>query len=146
MFSIQNKTVSSALNAPLFRILNMQTLERRLRWALERARIKPAELARRARISRGAVSLWMSGGTKSIKGENLSRAAAALAVSPHWLATGEGPRETKATEFHGMAEPSVEYSTQRREHAALISAWDNMPKDVQNSLRSLILTLAKKRT
>lgn len=145
MFSTQNKMASSALNATLFRILNMQTLEGRLRWALERARIKPAELARRARISRGAVSLWLSGDTKSIKGENLSRAAAALEVSPHWLATGEAPRENKAAEFHGVAEPRAEYGIQRREHAALISAWDNLPKDVQNSLRSLILTLAKKR-
>ena len=137
--------MSSALNASLFRILHMQTLEGRLRWALTHARIKPAELARRARISRGAVSLWLSGGTKSIKGENLSRAAAALEVNPHWLAIGEGPRDTKATGFHGVAEPRIEYSAQRHEHAALLSAWDNLPKDVQNSLHSLIVTLAKKR-
>lgn len=144
MFSTQNKCASSTLNTRLFRILNMQTLSERLKQALKRAEMKPAELARRARISRGAVSLWMKGVTKSIEGENLTRAAAALDVNPHWLATGEGQRDIKQFEAPEAHDTRAGYRVPIREHAALISAWEQLPQDVQNNLRALISTLAKK--
>ena len=129
----------------MFRILNMKTLRERLEWALDHAKISQAELARQAHITRGAVSLWFNGTTKTLEGENLTRAAAALKVNPHWLATDEGPRDINSHGMHAVNEPSVEYRSPVREHAALISALEQLPQEVQNNLRALILTLAKKR-
>lgn len=132
------------LNVYMFRILNMQSLKERVAWALKRAGINQAELARRARVGRATVTLWLDGTTKTIEGDNLTRAADALDVNPRWLQTGEGPRDTKLHGTHVLNEPSAEYRSSAREHTALISALEQLPQDVQNNLRALILTLAKK--
>jgi hypothetical protein len=36
------------------------------------------------------VTQWENGETKTLEGENLVKAAAALSVDPLWLATGKG--------------------------------------------------------
>jgi transcriptional regulator with XRE-family HTH domain len=82
--------MSSLINNKMFRLLTMTTLQDRIRQALEVAGIKPIELAKRARVSRATVSLWVNGPTQKLEGENLTRAAAALGVDAHWLATGDG--------------------------------------------------------
>ena len=69
------------------------SLSERIRRAMERKGMRPAELARRVGISRASVSDWMSGKTKSLDGENLLRAAEALSVSPRWLQTGFGKED-----------------------------------------------------
>ena len=145
MFSTQNKQPSSTLNFAAFRILNMKTLRERLEWALGHAKINQAELARQARITRGAVSLWFNGTTKTLEGENLTRAATALDVNPHWLATGEGQRDIKRFEAPEAQDAKAGYHAPIHEHATLISVWEQLPQDVQNNLRALISTLAKKR-
>lgn len=122
----------------------MRTLKERLEWALSHAGINRAELARRVRITRGAVSLWFNGTTKTLEGENLTRTAIALDVNPHWLATGEGPRETKAFTFHEAKDAKSRYRSLPFEHADLIAAWESLPHDVQNNLRALIKSLVKK--
>ncbi|WP_179140838.1 helix-turn-helix domain-containing protein [Chromobacterium haemolyticum] len=68
----------------------MTPLSERIQAALEHAHMDQSELARRTGITSVAVNGWCTGATKSIKGENLLKAAAALKVSPQWLAYGKG--------------------------------------------------------
>lgn len=70
------------------------TLGDRLASALEAAiklgKIRnQSDLADRVGISRASVSDWFTGKTQNIEGPNLTKAAAALGVDAHWLATGE---------------------------------------------------------
>lgn len=51
---------------------------------------------------------WAHGRTQQIKGEPLLRAAAALGVNAHWLATGKGPKSpSEGSTAHTVAEPST---------------------------------------
>lgn len=68
----------------------MTTLQERLKLALETAGINQSTLARRVKLTRGAVSLWFVGSTKGLSGKSLLTAAEAMAVNPLWLATGKG--------------------------------------------------------
>lgn len=75
----------------------MSTLSERVHAALEAADMDQSDLARRIGVSSVAVNNWCTGATKSIKGENLLKAASALKVRPDWLAYGNGPmRATQA--------------------------------------------------
>lgn len=71
----------------------MSTLQHRLKAALAAKGKSQSELARACGITRGAVNQWLTGTTKSLEGANLTNAAKFLDVSPHWLATGQGPME-----------------------------------------------------
>lgn len=52
--------------------------------------LSQAGLARACKIKAPSVSNWLSGATKTLKGENLLNASAYLGVSPQWLSTGKG--------------------------------------------------------
>lgn len=85
----------------------VSTLKDRLRAALDKAmadkRLKnQSELADKVGISRASVSAWFTGETKALEGANLAKAAEALGVTPHWLATGEH-RVQEPTSAYGMA-------------------------------------------
>ncbi|MCX8017659.1 MAG: helix-turn-helix transcriptional regulator [Rhodocyclaceae bacterium] len=77
-------------------LLNM--LAERLRLALEQAGMSQAELARRIGVTPGAVSLWLSGETKTLKASNAVLLAKHLGVNPEWLATGRGQMREHAAE------------------------------------------------
>lgn len=85
-----NKNVSSTVNKEALRLLNMSSLQDRIKLALGHARINASTLAKRAKVSRATVSLWVNGPTQTIEGDNLTRAATVLGVGAHWLSTGEG--------------------------------------------------------
>lgn len=68
----------------------LSTLAERIRERLDALEMSDAELARQAKVKPPSVFAWLSGETKSIKGDNLLRAAAALKVTPEWLAYGIG--------------------------------------------------------
>lgn len=85
-----NKNVSSKVNKEAIRLLNMSSLQDRIKLALGHARINASTLAKRAKVSRATVSLWVNGPTQTIEGDNLTRAATVLGVGAHWLSTGEG--------------------------------------------------------
>lgn len=79
-------------------------LQNRLQSALTKSRLRKAALARRVGVSRSSVSDWFSGKTKALEGQNLTKAAEALGVDPHWLATGQQPQRAKEpTAAYGMA-------------------------------------------
>ena len=63
----------------------METFAERLQQALDKAGFTPAELARRAFISRASISLYLSGDTKQPTHAVLVRIAKALSVDPDWL-------------------------------------------------------------
>lgn len=75
----------------------METLAERLKSALSKADLSQADLARRVGVSRGAVSLWISGSTKELSSDNLLAAARALGVTPEWLASGRQAGSTGAS-------------------------------------------------
>lgn len=89
MFSALDTPASSPLANYLVSMLNM-TLKNRFKIAMDRIGINQSELGRRAKVSRGTVSLWLNGTTKELHGKNLLNAANALQVNPEWLSTGRG--------------------------------------------------------
>jgi transcriptional regulator with XRE-family HTH domain len=62
----------------------------RLRYAMERAGISQAQLARACGVKAPSVHSWLSGKSKFLRGHNLLSAAKVLKVSQTWLATGNG--------------------------------------------------------
>ncbi|KDD50719.1 putative repressor protein C2 [Bordetella bronchiseptica OSU553] len=86
--------MASILNNQAVNLLNMSTLQERLRDALADAQISQSELARRVKVSRGAISLWLTGATKELTADNLLAAAQALGVNPVWLGSGKGPKRS----------------------------------------------------
>lgn len=87
------------------------TLAERVKERMQALGLKNADLARLAGVQPPTSFNWASGKTKAIKGEPLLRAAAALGVTPAWLATGKGPKQqAEASEDvrFSMAEPSVQ--------------------------------------
>jgi phage repressor protein C with HTH and peptisase S24 domain len=63
-------------------------LKDRLLFALERSKRSQAELAQYCNVTQSAVSMWLNGRTKSIRGSNLLSAAEYLRVKPSWLSKG----------------------------------------------------------
>lgn len=62
----------------------MEEFGRRLQKALDRADMKPAELARRTGIGKSSISTYLTNGYKP-KQANVYKMADALGVSPEWL-------------------------------------------------------------
>lgn len=96
----------------------MTTLQERLEAALEMAGITQSELARRVKLSRGAVSLWFVGSTKELTGKNLLATAEALAVNPSWLATGKGEMKLGASSqraIMGSSTATASYSVTKQD-------------------------------
>lgn len=77
------------LIAAPFSLLNV-TLAERVTKSRELAGLSKSDLARAVGVSPSAIAQWENGETKTLEGENLMRAAAALSVDAMWLATGRG--------------------------------------------------------
>lgn len=88
----------------------MSALADRLQECLNDLDIKPAELSRRAKVSKAAVSLWMNGTTKSLEGDNLVKTAAALGVEPRWLQSGLGPKKRAGSSSDTNSVPVLPWS------------------------------------
>lgn len=71
------------------------TLAERVRAARKAAGLNKSDLAREVGLSPSAVTQWENGATQTLEGVNLVRAAAAMRVSPVWLATGKGVMEVR---------------------------------------------------
>ena len=85
----------------------MTTIKDRIKVTLATSGIKKSELARRCGVTPGAVTQWLTGDTKSLKGDTLLKIATALNVSPQWLSTGRGgispPADLEAEETQVLA-------------------------------------------
>lgn len=71
----------------------LNTMADRIRAARVARGMSRPELARRCRVSRGAVSHWELGRTKNLRNETLLKVSAALQVNMKWLLNGEGVRD-----------------------------------------------------
>lgn len=69
--------------------------------------MQQVDLARRVGVKPPSVAGWRTGRTQSLKGETLIKAAAALQVSPDWLATGKGAMQPNA--MSSVQEPAPVY-------------------------------------
>lgn len=67
------------------------TLAERIREAM--GEMSPADLARATKKTPGAVTQWLDGTIKSLKGETASVLQAATGYNSNWLATGKGPKK-----------------------------------------------------
>jgi hypothetical protein len=87
---------------------------------------KPAEIARATDRSKAAVSLWLSGDIKALKGETAALMEAATGYRATWLITGKGPklasdqetpngRAIKASSFDALTGPEKELLTNFRQ-------------------------------
>lgn len=99
---------SSTLNDNNVKIASMKsTLGERIKKSRESAGLTQAQLGSHCDVSRVAVSQWESGDTKSLKVDNLLKAARVLKKSFRWLAEGKGPEDDDASsEFETV--PMVE--------------------------------------
>ena len=90
------------------KIAYMSLLSDRIKLALDEAGLDQSALSRIVGVSTVAVNGWCTGSTKTIKGENLLKAAAALKVTPEWLSSGRGSMRTseKKAEATYPREPS----------------------------------------
>ena len=68
----------------------MTSLSERIKFRLRTLNKTQAGLCRYCKVKAPSVSKWLSGMTKTLKGENLLRAAEFLECDPDWLATGKG--------------------------------------------------------
>lgn len=68
----------------------MNTLPERIDFLLSETHWSPAELARRAGVSRAAVTDWRNGKVKRLTVDVAARIAAACNVDAIWMATGAG--------------------------------------------------------
>ena len=94
----------------------MDTLQKRIRFALKLSKNKPADLAKHIGISESAISQWINGPTKTINSMHLLKVSNFLNVNPQWLASGEGsPFKTRQDKNN-----SYEVSKDEREWLELI--------------------------
>lgn len=88
-FSTLNTMSASQLNS-LAGLISTMTLADRIREAIgDRS---PSDVAAAVKLSRGAVSLWLSGGIKSLKAETASKLEALTGYNATWIATGKGDK------------------------------------------------------
>ena len=88
-----NAQLQGVPNPDLLRLTYMSTLAERMALAMQRSGITQAQLARAAGVKPPSVNNWLSGATKELKGNSAVRAARAMSVSSHWLASGRGPMD-----------------------------------------------------
>ena len=107
----------------------MSSLAERITLAIKQAGVKPAHVAKAAKVSRTTVGDWMHGRTQQIRGATLLLAADFLGVNPAWLGTGKGPmKETAVSKDPDLLE--------------LIGLWDQLTESVQNTISVIARTHA----
>ncbi len=84
----------------------MSTLAERVTERMKALGLNNAALAALCGVKPPTSYNWAHGRTQQIKGEPLLRAAAALGVNAHWLATGKGPKSpTDIATAHAVSDP-----------------------------------------
>lgn len=72
----------------------MSSLSDRIREAM--GKMTQAELARATEVSSATVTLWLSGDTKALKGENALKLERATGYRSNWLISGKGPKRVES--------------------------------------------------
>jgi transcriptional regulator with XRE-family HTH domain len=76
-------------------------LKDRIKAAMQHAGLEKSALAARSRVSKGAVTQWLDGTTKSLKADKAESLATATGVSIKWLVTGVGLMVNPAGQTQG---------------------------------------------
>lgn len=92
---------------PVCSLPSMNTLKERLASAMAGPpKITQQGLATAAGVKQSSVNDWLSGKSKSMRGDNLIAVAKHLKVNPSWLATGKGQREMNVKGDVGDVQPA----------------------------------------
>lgn len=97
--------MASTLNGLAGSIHEMTSLKDRIREAM--GKMSPADLARAAEVSPAAVTFWLDGQTKSIKGETAVLLERATGYRANWLISGKGPKRVESAQ---QSEPPPVYA------------------------------------
>jgi len=105
-------------------IISPMSIQERLADLLAETGKTQTEVARHAKIGRGAISAIVRGRTKHPQPEHLFAIADALGVEPRWLATGRGPRNKDK----GLSQDQREW----------LEMYDQLPPDKRQAARALL--------
>jgi transcriptional regulator with XRE-family HTH domain len=83
----------------------MKTLAERIQHVLDETGISKAELARAAGLTDAAVTHWLNGDTRSIKGATAAQLETKVGFRAAWLASGKGPKLVAPSEKGDMLLP-----------------------------------------
>ncbi|ADU91120.1 helix-turn-helix domain-containing protein [Taylorella equigenitalis] len=72
----------------------MFNMNDRLQLAMKERNVKQADLVRITGLSRSSISAWVTGSTKTLRGENLLKVANFLGVNLDWLTYGIGQMDS----------------------------------------------------
>lgn len=78
------------LNQSAFSLLNM-SFQERLKLALSESDLNQGEVARRAGISAGALTMWKNGTIMNPEARHIASIARVLGIQSDWLIDGKGP-------------------------------------------------------
>lgn len=93
----------------------------------ERPEISQADLARATGAKPPSVNAWFTGQTKSMKVDTAVAAAALYGVSPHWLATGHGPKHMNRDSVQVSTNP-LDFDLPTEEAMRLARLYDLIPE------------------
>lgn len=88
----------------------MSTLAERLNASRISAGLTQEALAKKAGVTRVAISKAEQGLTKSFNGDTLFKIAAALGCNPQWLQSGKGEEKAWSTNIKLTTQPDIRYS------------------------------------
>ena len=115
-------------------------MQERIRRARRRAELSQAELARRIKVQRSAVSNWESASEILPSMQNLIGIAKVCKVSLEWLGTGRGGMSKDPEVLADIAAADAEL-VDAHEERDLLAAFRNLPRRSQHLILELTQTL-----
>ncbi len=97
--------MASPLN-DLSGLICIMSLKDRVKEAMDDAGISAADLARATKSTNAAVTFWLNGQTKTLKGEKAAMIETATGYNAQWIISGKGEKK-KATGTAAVALPSL---------------------------------------
>ena len=119
-------------------------MQERIRRARRRAELSQAELARRIKVQRSAVSNWESASEILPSMQNLVAIAQACRVSIEWLGTGRGGMTSDPEALADIPTADAEL-VDAHEERELLAAFRNLPRRSQQLVMELTEALQASR-
>lgn len=104
-FSMLNMHRASTLNVFSFSVLNMnKDFGIRLAERIRASGMKQKDIAKRAEVSAGLLSLWKGGGIKEPEARTLRRVCEVINTNPDYLLSGEMPKDWRKNHWQVLQE------------------------------------------